>query len=45
MHPKDADTIANSVDPDLGAVRSGSALFAQAYMSENIRSLRGIAFV
>ena len=44
MHPKDADRIANSVDPDwttsLGAVWSGSALFAQTYRSENLRSLR-----
>ena len=36
MHPKDAAGIANSVDPDqtalLGAVWSGSALFAQADM-------------
>ena len=35
MHPKDAEGIANSVEPDqtapapLGAVWSGSALFAQ----------------
>ena len=38
MSPNDADGMANSVDPDqaapLGAVWSGSALFAQAYMSE-----------
>ena len=32
--------MANSVDPDLGAVSSGSALFAQAYLSENLGSLR-----
>ena len=36
--------MANSVDPDqtapLGAVWSGSALFAQAYLSENLGSLR-----
>ena len=35
--------MANSVDPDqtapLGAVWSGSALFAQAYLSENLGSL------
>ena len=41
--PNDADGMANSVDPDqtapLGAVWSGSALFAQAYLSENLRSL------
>ena len=44
MCPKDADWIANSVDPDqtarLGAVWSGSALFAQSYLSENFGSLR-----
>ena len=44
MSPNDADGMANSVDPDqtapLGAVWSGSALFAQAYMSENLGSLR-----
>ena len=37
MSPNDADGMANSVDPDqtasLGAVWSGSALFAQAYLS------------
>ena len=40
MHPRDAEAIANSVDSDqtapLGAVWSGSALFAQAYPSENL---------
>ena len=44
MNPIDADGMANSVDPDqtapLGAVWSGSALFAQAYLSENLGSLR-----
>ena len=44
ISPKDADRIANSVDPDqtapLGAVWSGSALFAQAYLSENLGWLR-----
>ena len=44
MSPNDADGMANSVDPDqtapLGAVWSGSALFAQAYLSENFGSLR-----
>ena len=35
MLPKDADGIANSVDPGQTAAWSGSALFAQAYMSEN----------
>ena len=43
MCPKDADRIANSVDPDptdlLGAVLSGSALFVQTYLSENLESL------
>ena len=46
MSPNDADGMANSVDPDqtapLGAVWSGSALFAQAYLSENLGSLRVI---
>ena len=44
MHPKDADGIANSEDPDqtapLGAVWSGSALFAQICLSENLGSLQ-----
>ena len=44
MSPNDAGGMANSVDPDqtapLGAVWSGSALFAQAYLSENLGSLR-----
>ena len=40
MHPKDAAGIANSVDPDQTAVWSGSALFAQTYLSENLGSLR-----
>ena len=44
MSPNDADGIANSVYPDqtapLEAVWSGSALFAQAYLSENLGSLR-----
>ena len=50
MSPNDADGIANSVDPDQtaplgavwfrGAVWSGSALFAQAYLSKNLGSLR-----
>ena len=48
---KDANGIANSEDPDqtapLGAVWSGSALFAQTYLSENqgdlsVRKLRVI---
>ena len=44
MSPNNADGMANSVDPDqtapLGAVWSGSALFPQAYLSENLGSLR-----
>ena len=44
MGLNDADGIANSEDPDqtapLGAVWSGSALFAQAYLSENLGSLQ-----
>ena len=44
MHPKDVARIANSVDPDqtppLGAVWSGSALFAQTCLSENLGTLR-----
>ena len=44
MSPNDADGMANSVNLDhtapLRAVWSGSALFAQAYMSENLGSLR-----
>ena len=42
--PKDIDRIANSVDPDqtapLGAVWSGSTLFAQTCLSKNLGSLR-----
>ena len=42
--PKDADGIANSVDPDQtapqGAVWSASALFVQTYLSKNLGSLR-----
>ena len=33
MHPKDADTMANSVDPDQTAPKSGSVLFSQTYLS------------
>ena len=41
MGPNDADGMANSVDPDQTApVWSGSALFAQTYLSENLGSLR-----
>ena len=39
MSQNDADGMANSADP-VGAVWSGSALFAQAYLSENLGSLR-----
>ena len=43
MRPKDAEWIASSVDPDqtapLGAVWSGSTLFAQTYLAENLGSL------
>ena len=52
MSPNDADGMANSVDPDqtapLGkqcrAVWSGSALFAQAYLSENYRKFKKIFY-
>ena len=44
MGPEDADGKANSVDPDqtapLGAVWSGSTLFAQTCLSENPGSLQ-----
>ena len=43
MSPNDAAGMANSVDPDqtaLGAVWSGSALFAQTCLSENLGTLR-----
>ena len=44
MRPKDADRMANSVDTDqtdpLGAVWSGSTLFAQTCLSENLGLLR-----
>ena len=46
MSPNDADGMANSADPDqtapLGAVWSGSVLFAQAYLSKNLGSLQYI---
>ena len=38
MSRNDADGLANSVDPD--QEQSESALFAQAYLSENLGSLR-----
>ena len=44
MGPKDEDGMAKSVDPDqtfpLGAVWSGSILFAQTCLSKNLRSLQ-----
>ena len=44
VSPNDADGMANSVVADqtapLGAVWPGSALFAQAYLSGNLGSLR-----
>ena len=40
MSPNDTDGMANSVDPDqTGAVWSGSALFAQTRLSENLGKL------
>ena len=38
MHPKDAEGIADSVDPDQTAPRS--ALFAQICLSKNLGTLR-----
>ena len=38
MHPKDADGIANSVDPDQTA--SWSALFDETYLSQYIEFVR-----
>ena len=44
MSPKDADRMANSVDPDqtapIWSVWSGSALFAKICLSENLGSLK-----
>ena len=49
MSPNNADGMVNSVDPDqtapLGAVWSGSALFAQAYLSENLGTLRYVCCI
>ena len=39
MSPKDADGMANIVDPEQ-TVRSGSKLFAQAYLSQKLGSLQ-----
>ena len=38
FHQKDANGIANSEDPDQTAPRSGTALFAQTCLSENLGS-------
>ena len=44
MHPKEADAMANSIDPDQTAsseaVWSWSALFAKTYLSQYIEFLR-----
>ena len=41
MGPNDADGMANSAEPDqTAAVWSGSALFAQTCLSENLGTLR-----
>ena len=43
MSPNNAEGMANSVDPDQTAplaVWTGSTLFAQDYLSENLGSLR-----
>ena len=49
MGSKDVDRIANSVDPaqtaPLGAVWSGSTLFAQTCVSKNLGSLRYTDFM
>ena len=46
MHPKDADGMANSVDPDQTAsseaVWSWSALFAETYLSQYIEFVRNL---
>ena len=48
MHPKDADGMANSVDPDQTAsseaVWSWSALFAETYLSQYIEFVRYMVF-
>ena len=38
MYPKDAEGIANSVDPD----QTGSALFAQTCLSKNLGTLQWV---
>ena len=49
MHPKDADGMANSVDPDqtapLGAVWSESTMFPQTCLSEKLRSENTVMFL
>ena len=49
MHPNGEDRMANRADPDqtapLGAVWSGSALFAQTYPTENLWSLLYIFYI
>ena len=49
MHPKDADGMANSVDPDQiassEAVWSWSALFAETYLSQYIESVRYLSVI
>ena len=40
MPPKDAERMANSVDPDQTAPSSESTLFAQTYMSQYLKFLR-----
>ena len=49
MHPKDADGMANSVDPDQTAfseaVWSWSALFAETYLSQYIEFLRYVSLL
>ena len=49
LHSKDAYVKASSVDTDqtspLGAVQSGSTLFAQTFLSENLGSLGYILLV
>ena len=44
MSPNDEDIIANNVDPDQTAVWSGSALFAQVYLSENLGTIRVVYY-
>ena len=40
MHPKDADRMANGVDPDqILSSLTWATLFAQAYLSENLGPL------